>query len=981
MKMKKVFASVLSLCLLVNLLPYVSAVEQYPDSHVIELHSREQANGTYEHEAKLDNVPMEMFDYTWHVDPSKVHDEVKDAPAEYFTGEKPETDAAAYIAHDIAYYPSLDQSKFVQTAYDGEWEYAYYYTASEYEEYIFSTLPMTRNGVPTSMMHTPEEAATNPVLHIAKPGVYVLSGEWHGQIWVDLGSKSKTDESAKVTLVLNDLSVNCTVAPGIVFRNVYECDNAWEQRSEYSADVDTSTAGANIIVADGTTNSVSGTNIFRMLKPVYKEETTPNPMNPMGSANGVKTQKKQRKIDGAVYSYVTMNIGAEAQGTGILNINAGYEGLDSELHLTINGGNINIASQDDGINVNEDNVSVFAIHGGNVHILAGLGAEGDGIDSNGYLMMTGGTLISMASPFADSGMDSERGTHIKGGTVVALGSTMDWAEADETGTPGSQAAMNLRFAASQSADEAIIVTTTDGRVVFAYDPDKDEVTGDNARWYMGAIISSPAITVGNSYYVYVGGDIQGTERLGVYDVSTVGAVSEESKQQCYSETANLGGFRPGPPPGPFDLNDPNANFMSPPPPGPPPFPFDPNDPNANFMPPPPPGPGMPGMPNGQPSGNVGTESPENLPPEAFQQGSMNPGTMPPNGQPFGTMPPPDLGIPNGQPNGNMGMENPENLPPEAFQSSQPQDGFMAPPPPDFGSGVSAQANGNGTREFLMSDRVNGFSGVTDYTGIPMNAATTAYSDTQPEEFYYDAMNYVAEHKIMSGTDAEHFSPYDDTTRLMLMTSLARMDGVDTGDVSVSEQGRQWAMDAKTPDGQEISNGERMDEAVTRQQLAAMLYRYALYRRAADMTTETEPRSFTDADHISEYAQEAVQWCSERGIVQGYEDGSFHPERTASRAHMAIMLYRFHTFLTNSVAQTPPPSPQIPSITEEPEAQNLQTSPQLPPVREEPESQTPQAPPGPPPQMPPQTPPVTDNPEAQSPQAPPPPPQTPLQINE
>lgn len=68
----------------------------------------------------------------------------------------------------------------------------------------------------------------------------------------------------------------------------------------------------------------------------------------------------------------------------------------------------------------------------------------------------------MAGLFADSGMASERGTYIKGGAVVALGSTMDWAEADEMGTPGNQASMNPRFAASQSADEAIIVTATDG---------------------------------------------------------------------------------------------------------------------------------------------------------------------------------------------------------------------------------------------------------------------------------------------------------------------------------------------------------------------------------------------------------------------------------------------------------------------------------------------------------------------------------------
>lgn len=80
--LKKITACALSLCLLANPLPCVGAVGQYPNSHVIELHSREQPNGAYQHEAKLDNAPMEMFDYTWRVDPGKVHDEVKDTPAE-----------------------------------------------------------------------------------------------------------------------------------------------------------------------------------------------------------------------------------------------------------------------------------------------------------------------------------------------------------------------------------------------------------------------------------------------------------------------------------------------------------------------------------------------------------------------------------------------------------------------------------------------------------------------------------------------------------------------------------------------------------------------------------------------------------------------------------------------------------------------------------------------------------------------------------
>ena len=250
---------------------------------------------------------------------------------------------------------------------------------------------------------------------------------------------------------------------------------------------------------------------------------------------------------------------------------------------------------------------------------------------------------------------------------------------------------------------------------------------------------------------------------------------------------------------------------------------------------------------------------------------------------------------------------------------------------------------------------------------------------------------------MSGIDAEHFNPDSNTTRFMIMTSLARMDGVNTGDVAESEAGRQWAMSHTTPDGQQISNGERLEQSVTRQQLAAMLYRYALYRNVADAPTETQSHSFMDANLITDYAKEAVKWCSERGIVQGYPDNTFQPEGTATRAHMAVMLYRFHTFLSSSTPQTPPPPPQIPPIDGEPEAQMSQTPPYPPPQTpsaiENPETQPPQTSPatpsqtplqppqtspGSPPQMPPSVPSAMGNSE-QTP--PPPPPQTPPQTNE
>ncbi len=248
-------------------------------------------------------------------------------------------------------------------------------------------------------MHTQEEADAHTVVTIREAGTYRVSGTLTaGQLAVDLGDGAKRDPEAVVTLVLGGVDITCTVAPAVIFYNVYECDEAWvaydageaEEYSVLPADVDTSAAGANVVLADGSVNRAEGSYVAR----IYKEGTT----------------KKLHKYDGAFYSKMSMNIGGEAEETGLLSITAENEGLDSELHLTVNGGQISIQAQNDGINTNEDNVSVTTINGGGLQINAGLGVEGDGIDSNGHIVIRGGTIYSMASDHSmDGGLDVEGG--------------------------------------------------------------------------------------------------------------------------------------------------------------------------------------------------------------------------------------------------------------------------------------------------------------------------------------------------------------------------------------------------------------------------------------------------------------------------------------------------------------------------------------------------------------------------------------------
>ena len=318
--------------------------------------------------------------------------------------------------------------------------------------------------------HTAEEAAVHTVVHITKPGAYRVCGKLsQGQIRIDLGKDAYEDENAVVELILKDADITCTVAPAILFQNVYECDGNWSVE-DAKAEVDTTAAGANLILEGQ--NCVNGSHVARIIKDKDGE-------------------KKLWKQDSANYSYMSKNV----FGPGSQELTADNEGLDTELHLTINGGDITIYSGNDGINTNEDGVSVTTINSGILTIFAGLDKEGDGIDSNGYLVINGGTVLSAAHPAADAGLDSDLGSYINGGTVIAMGSAMDWAESDSR-----QVTMNLQFAGQQKADSKVTVTKEDGTEVFSF-----ENNGQHARNFRGLILSHPAFTQGETYQVYIDG--------------------------------------------------------------------------------------------------------------------------------------------------------------------------------------------------------------------------------------------------------------------------------------------------------------------------------------------------------------------------------------------------------------------------------------------------------------------------------------------
>ena len=139
-----------------------------------------------------------------------------------------------------------------------------------------------------------------------------------------------------------------------------------------------------------------------------------------------------------------------------------------------------------------------------------------------------------------------------------------------------------------------------------------------------------------------------------------------------------------------------------------------------------------------------------------------------------------------------------------------------------------------------------------------------------------------------GTEAELFVNFEVTTRGMVVTILARMEGVSTDGSPWYEAGRRWAM------ANNISDGTNMESPVTREQLAAILYRYAAYKGAdVSVGEQAGMQRYTDASAISEYAVPAMQWACGTGLLQG-AGSKLLPKGLAIRAQLAAMLHRYLT---------------------------------------------------------------------------------------
>lgn len=173
-----------------------------------------------------------------------------------------------------------------------------------------------------------------------------------------------------------------------------------------------------------------------------------------------------------------------------------------------------------------------------------------------------------------------------------------------------------------------------------------------------------------------------------------------------------------------------------------------------------------------------------------------------------------------------------------------------------------------------------------YAKADETPSKTTFNDVSANDWFASAVDYVTGKGMMNGTAANTFSPKANTTRGMLMTVLARHAGEDTTGGSVwYEKGMNWAK------ANSVSDGTNPQVNITREQLAAMLYRYAQNKKY-DVSGAKSLDGYTDAQSVSSYAVPALQWANAAGVVTGKSGSKLDPKGYATRAEVAAMLMRF-----------------------------------------------------------------------------------------
>ena len=199
------------------------------------------------------------------------------------------------------------------------------------------------------------------------------------------------------------------------------------------------------------------------------------------------------------------------------------------------------------------------------------------------------------------------------------------------------------------------------------------------------------------------------------------------------------------------------------------------------------------------------------------------------------------------------------------------------------------------------------------TSVKLDANTTVYAkwteapvsglpfgDVKSADWFYNDVKYVYEKGMMAGTAADVFAPNTTTTRAMIVTILYRLEGspaVTGTSAFVDVPAGQWYTDAVNwAAANQIVKGTSAttfapNDSITREQMAAILYRYAQYK-GYDVTKKADLSGYSDNSQVSAYAKDALAWANAAKLINGVTDTTLAPQGNATRAQVSAILHRF-----------------------------------------------------------------------------------------
>ena len=214
-----------------------------------------------------------------------------------------------------------------------------------------------------------------------------------------------------------------------------------------------------------------------------------------------------------------------------------------------------------------------------------------------------------------------------------------------------------------------------------------------------------------------------------------------------------------------------------------------------------------------------------------------------------------------------------------------------------GDTVKLTDKGSGTYTFKMP--ASKVTVEATFTQIVTEPETLPFTDVKTGDWFYEAVQYVYDKGMMTGGSADRFAPASTTTRGMIVTILYRLENEPavSGDLPFTdvERGAWYANAVAWAAANDIVNGTSAttfapNSPITREQMAAILYRYAAYK-GYDVSQKADLSGYTDAASISGYAKDALAWANAQKLITGVTDTTLNPQGSATRAQVATILMR------------------------------------------------------------------------------------------